>query len=137
MNLAFMFNGLFLGISVIVCILGVISLLVLLACKDKSGDSIGRILSQVTSARWILTVLAGISFLLFCASVAIVIIHQRETIDNALAVSMMANLLILIQSVYNMYFNKKPENGNGSNPDVSSSEIKTLEVKPPEQKPNA
>jgi len=141
----FMFNGLFLGISTLVCLIGLIGLLVLLAFKDKDSTSIGRILSQVTSAKWILTVLAGISFLMFSASVVIVIIHQRDKIDTALAVSMMGNLLILIQSVYNLYFNRKDDQklnssdqSNDNSPQLKKPQftntIPPIEIKPPEQK---
>jgi len=143
----FMFNGMFLGIATLLSIVGAIGLLVLLALKDKDGDSIGRILAQVTSAKWILTVLAGLSFLFFAASVVIVIIHQRDKIEPALAVSMMGNLLILIQSVYNMYFNRKDINTlpvlnpqdqptdtmQAKKPQFTNT-IPPMEIKPPEQK---
>ena len=57
---AFMFNGLFLGISTIICLLSIIFMIVVMAFKDTKSISI--ILKQILSARWILAVLAGISF---------------------------------------------------------------------------
>jgi DMSO reductase anchor subunit len=131
-------HGLVFGISILLIISGLIGFFILLAVKTKDSNSISKIVAQVTSARWILTVLAGISFLLFSASVVIVIVHQRDKIEPALAVSMMANLLILVQSVYNMYFHRKDGgNGNGLNPNSDNTFQDNLQAKPPEQKPNA
>lgn len=106
--LGFMFNGLFLGSALLAVIIGVMILFGVLAFKDTK--SIERVLSQMTSARWILAVLAvlaGIAFLFFCASLVVGIIAQREKLEVKDIMAMMGLLLLVIQGVYKDYFNSK------------------------------
>lgn len=103
--LGFMFNGLFLGSALLAVIIGVMILFGVLAFKDTK--SIERVLSQMTFARWILAVLAGIAFLFFCASLVVGIIAQREKLEVKDIMAMMGLLLLVIQGVYKDYFNSK------------------------------
>ena len=128
MCMAFMFNGLFLGSSLLICIIGIISLLGVLAFKDTK--SIALVIGQVMSARWILAVFAGIAFLFFCAAVVVAIISQRMEFKPETIVSILGMLLLVIQGVYKDYFQAKNiegKNGNGivdSPPEAKKPEIK-------------
>ena len=108
---AFMFNGLFLGISALICILAVIFMVVIMALKDTKNISV--ILKQILSARWILAVLAGISFLAFCASTTIAVVAQRDAFKPETIVSILGMLLLVIQGVYKDYFHRTRDNETG------------------------
>ena len=135
MCLGFMFNGMFLGVSLLICILGIMILLGVLAFRDTK--SIARVLGQMTSARWILAVMAGVAFVFFCGSVVITIISQRMEFKPETIIAMLGSLLLVIQGVYKDYFNAKSTesfgNGNGSD-GLPTPELKKPEIKPPEVK---
>ena len=66
--------------------------------------NLDRFVSQVTSGRWILTVLAGLAFFAFCLMLVVMGIMLRSQFKAETIVSMFASLLIIIQGVYKDYF---------------------------------
>ena len=79
--------------------------------KMTKGD---RLVSQATSGRWILTVLAGGAFFLFSFALALVFIKERADFKPETIVAMFSALLLVIQGVYKDYFNR---DRNGHHPD--------------------
>lgn len=75
------------------------------------------VVNQISSGRWILTILAGISFLLFSMAVAYTIFKNKEFKPETI-VAMFSTVLVVIQNVFNNYFYKptKPENGENAGP---------------------
>lgn len=73
-----------------------------------------RVVSQMSSGRWILTVLAGAAFFVFSIAIAYVIVKQRIEFKPETLVAMFSALLLVVQSVYHLYFNK---DGNGDSQD--------------------
>lgn len=131
---AFMFNGLFLGISTIICLLSIIFMIVVMALKDTKSISV--ILKQILSARWLLAVLAGISFLAFCAATTIAVVAQRDAFKPETIVSILGMLLLVIQGVYKDYFHRTRSNENTATdtPDTPDASDTTPVVLPPETK---
>lgn len=80
---------------------------VILTLKDTG--SISKVLSQVTSARWILTVMAGAAFLLFSIAVFSALIAQKAKVEQETLVAIFGSLLLVIQGVYKDYFNRSRE----------------------------
>jgi hypothetical protein len=72
-----------------------------------------RVVTQSTSGRWILTVLAGWAFFAFCMVFGYVMVKQRMEFKPETLVAMFSALLLVIQGVYKDYFNK---NGDGNGP---------------------
>lgn len=58
-----------------------------------------RFVSQATSARWILAVLAGLGFIGFTFTVSVILWSIRSTIKAEAAVAMFSALLLVIQGV--------------------------------------
>ena len=115
---AFMFNGLFLGVVAILALIGVIIMIVTMCFKDPGN--IPQVLRQILSARWILAVMAGVSFVAFCAAVAIAMIAQRMDFKPEVIVSVLGMLLLVIQGVYKDYFHRSRENDNGGDSTIQS-----------------
>ena len=74
-----------------------------------------RLVSQGTSGRWILTILAGFSFFIFAVSLSYVMLKQRTEFKPETLVAMFSSLLLVISNVFKEYFNK---NGDGNKPVV-------------------
>lgn len=76
-----------------------------------------RVLSQVFSGRWILTVLAGLSYAAFTTAVCYAMYKNPEQFKAETLVAMFSALLLIAQGVYKDYFNRPTEkdnvNGNG------------------------
>jgi hypothetical protein len=78
-----------------------------------------RVVSQMSSGRWILTVLAGAAFFAFSIAIAYVIVKQHTEFKPETLVAMFSALLLVVQSVYHLYFNKDgngDSQGDGDNP---------------------
>lgn len=73
-----------------------------------------RFVSQATSGRWILTILAGGSFFLFCLALSLVVYKSRAQFKPETIVAMFSAVLLVIQGVYKDYFNR---DRNGKHPD--------------------
>ena len=68
-----------------------------------------RFVSQVTSGRWILTVLAGAAFFGFCVALCFIAVKERADFKPETIVAMFSALLLVIQGVYKDYFNRERE----------------------------
>jgi len=80
-----------------------------------------RVVRQFSSGRWILTVLAGWAFFLFSVGIVYVIVKQRAEFKPETIVAMFSALLLVVQGVYHLYFNKngedsEPQDGGGNPP---------------------
>lgn len=64
---------------------------------------------QLSSGKWILTVLAGIAFSAFSMGLVYIMIKQRGDFKSETLVAMFSSLLLVIQGVYKDYFNKNGE----------------------------
>lgn len=84
-----------------------------------------RFINQTTSARWILTILAGVSFFAFSMAVAYVILKQRMDFKPETVIAMFSSLLLIIQGVYKDYFHKINGDANNSNSSNDPQEVKT------------
>jgi len=109
-----LFNGLFLGISVVLALLGVLAMIIIMCFKDTAN--IAPVLRQVLSARWVLAVLAGVAFVGFCAAIVICIVSLRMQFKPETLISVLGMLLLVIQGVYKDYFNRQRDNGGNTNP---------------------
>ena len=78
-----------------------------------------RFVGQVTSGRWILTVLAGLSFFSFTLALSYVVLKQRAEFKPETLVAMFSALLLVVQGVYKDYFTKGSDGDNvvGGNDD--------------------
>lgn len=83
-----------------------------------------RVLAQITSGRWILTVMAGAAFFGFCVAIALVVYKSRTQFKPETIVAMFSTALLVIQGVYKDYFNRDrnghhpdEDNGNGDDGD--------------------
>ena len=85
-----------------------------------------RLVSQGTSGRWLLTVLAGMSFAAFSIVLAYVIAKQRAEFKPETLVAMFSALLLVVQGVYKDFFHN---NGDTSS-DIDSSDIHP-QIQPP------
>ena len=132
MTIAFMFNGLFWGLSVLACVLSVMIMICVMAFKDT--HNISKILGQILSARWILAVLAGIAFLAFCAAITVAIVSQRMEFKPEVIVSVLGMLLLVIQGVYKDYFHRNRENEGSNNGNGDNGAEAKPPVNPPEVK---
>ena len=65
-----------------------------------------RITTQFTSGRWLLTVMAGTSFLVFSLALAYIMYRQKIEFKPETIVAMFSSLLLVIQGVYKDYFYK-------------------------------
>lgn len=77
-----------------------------------------RLVGQLSSGRWILTVLAGWAFFGFAICLSYVILKQRTEFKPETLVAMFSALLLVIQGVYKDYFHKNGDtNGDSGNDD--------------------
>ena len=74
-----------------------------------------KIANQVTSARWILTVLAGIAFLVFAFTVSYVICRTYTQFKPETLIAMFSALLLVIQGCYKDYFSRGDRQNNNGN----------------------
>lgn len=130
-------HGLWIGLSTGLVLLGFVTTCLILAFRDTK--QVSRVLGQITSARWLLAVMAGVAFVMFCVAVALTILAQKETFKPETVVALVGSLLLVIQGVYKDYFHRSreadPAEGDGSA--LPPPERKLPEVKPPEVKPPA
>lgn len=81
-----------------------------------------KFINQLTSGRWLLTMLAGLAYFIFSVTVSYVIVKTYTQFKPETLVAMFSALLIIATGVYKDYFNKirdgngnDSENGNGRN----------------------
>jgi hypothetical protein len=102
-----------LGVLFLLSVIGVIVSMIALVFKDTG--SIARVIAQVTSGRWILTVLAGVAFAFLVAGITMVIIATKTQFKPETIVAMFSSVLLVIQGVYKDYFNRsRDDRENGS-----------------------
>ena len=83
-----------------------------MANEVRTMTKTDRFVTQTTSGRWILTVIAGISFLIFSIATAYCVIKRRNDIDTGALITMVMSLLLVVQSVYKDFFHKPNDTEN-------------------------
>jgi hypothetical protein len=81
-------------------------------------NAIQRITNQLTSGRWLLTVLAGLAFFAFAGALSYLIIKQRTEFKAETVVAMFSALLLVIQGVYKDYFHRNGDKEETQPPEV-------------------
>ena len=88
-----------------------------------------KFINQVTSGRWILSIIAGIAFFVFSITVSYVIIKTFDAFKPETLIAMFSSLLLVIQSVYKDYF-AKLDRSNGNADTNGDSTTTTTTLKP-------
>ena len=107
--------------------------------KQGEGDmsdtrKMDRVVGQLSSGRWILTVLAGWAFFTFCMALGYVMVKQRTEFKPETLVAMFSALLLVIQGVYKDYFHKNGDSnvdniGDGNNGNGTKNNLPVTPVK--------
>jgi len=79
-------------------------------------------LLKIGSGRWFLTVVTAISFLIIVVYLLVILKQKIADVDANQIILLVTNMALIIQNVFNSYFNKKrDENGNGNGTENGSS----------------
>lgn len=118
------------GLSfLLISIIAVIVAATMITRGSKNGERL-RMIKQVTSAKWLLTVGAMISFLGLSLGVFIILVSMRYKMEPATAVALFANVLLIVQGVYKDYFSRKKDEDDKKVKVVDDGEESTQESKP-------
>ena len=92
----------------------------MISIKETSSSSspcyIGRpsatwvFFTKLVSGRFILTVVSSVAFLIIVIRLSDILVSKAEDLDNGQILLLLSNLALIIQNVFNSYFNKKRQN---------------------------
>jgi hypothetical protein len=77
-------------------------------------NKLDRITKQMSSGKWILTVLAGWSFVLFVIAICAIMWSRRTEFTAVILVGLFGQVMLVVQNVFKDYFSKdvEPEESN-------------------------
>jgi hypothetical protein len=91
----------------------------------KGLDILSRVLGQITSGRWLITVTAAFCLILLTKTLCTLMEQGKIVLESATYIAIVMSVLNVVSTISIFYFNKPRPDGNGDTTTTTDTDIST------------